>query len=75
MEKLKVVKQDHAGGEGAQGGAPTDHDVLEKRNQVKEVYHYINYCVSKYQLIYFFKLPVNRYLAINIERKNRTAYR
>ena len=43
MEKLKVVKQDHAGGEGAQGGAPTDHDVLEKRNQVKEVYHYINY--------------------------------
>ena len=37
MEKLKVVKQDHAGGEGAQGGAPTDHDVLEKRNQVKEM--------------------------------------
>jgi hypothetical protein len=33
------------------------------------------FCVSKYQLINFFKLPENRYLAINIERrKNRTAY-
>ena len=27
------------------------------------------FCVSKYQLIYFVKLPVNRYLAINIERR------
>ncbi|VDI31638.1 Hypothetical predicted protein, partial [Mytilus galloprovincialis] len=36
MEKLKEIKQEHPGGEGAQGGAPSEEDVLEKRNAVKE---------------------------------------
>lgn len=40
MEKLKEIKQEHPGGEGAQGGAPSEEDVLEKRNAVKEVYNY-----------------------------------
>ncbi|CAG2241125.1 MAN1A_C [Mytilus edulis] len=37
MEKLKEIKQEHPGGEGAQGGAPSEEDVLEKRNAVKEM--------------------------------------
>lgn len=37
MEQAKQVKQDHEGGVGAQGGDPSDADVKEKRETVKEV--------------------------------------
>ncbi|KAJ8314609.1 hypothetical protein KUTeg_006759, partial [Tegillarca granosa] len=37
IEKAKVVKQDHEGGVGAQGGDPLDADVNEKRETVKEM--------------------------------------
>ena len=40
MEMLKEVKKEHEGGEGAQGGKPSDPNVLEKRNAVREVYIY-----------------------------------
>lgn len=37
MEKLKEIKQEHGGGEGAQGGEPSDSRVKEQREKVKEV--------------------------------------
>lgn len=37
LEKLMEVKQEHAGGLGGQGGKPSEPEVLEKRNKIKEM--------------------------------------